>query len=139
MPALKVFLHRLAGKTAEILFPPVCPGCKRIVSAPGTLCTECWKRLRFIERPWCEVMGTPFTHDMGKGFLSAEAIANPPPFQRARAAVSYSGVARQLVGGLKYRDQTDLAPPMAKWMMRAGAELVNEADVIVPVPLHPAR
>ena len=64
---------------------------------PGTLCGACWPKLHFLERPWCPVMGTPFVHDMGEGFLSAEAIANPPPFDRARAAVAYSGVARQMV------------------------------------------
>lgn len=73
---------------------------------------------------------------MGEGFLSAEAIADPPPFERARAAVAYSGVANRMVQGLKYRDRTDLAPWMARWMARAGAELVEQADVVVPVPLH---
>ena len=103
---------------------------------PGALCGACWPKLRLLERPWCPVMGTPFTHDMGEGFLSAEAIANPPPFERARAAVAYSGVARQMVQGLKYSDRTDLAPWMARWMLRAGAELIADADVVVPVPLH---
>ncbi len=121
---------------AQLLFPPVCAGCRRHVSQPGVLCAECWPKLRLIERPWCPVTGIPFIHDMGEGFLSAEAIADPPPFERARAAVAYCGVARQMVGGLKYRDRTDLAPWMACWMMRAGAELLAEADVIVPVPLH---
>jgi ComF family protein len=84
-------------------------------------------------------MGTPFSHDMGEGFLSAEAIANPPPFQRARAAVSYDGVARRMVQGLKYHDRTDLARWMAGWMARAGAELLADADIVVPVPLHRRR
>ena len=79
---------------ARLLFPPVCAGCRRHVSQPGALCGACWPKLRFLEKPWCAVMGTPFSHDMGEGFLSAEAIANPPPFERARAAVAYSGVAR---------------------------------------------
>lgn len=121
---------------ARILFPPVCAGCRRRVSQPGVLCGECWTKLRFIERPLCPVMGTPFIHDMGEGFLSAEAIADPPPFERARAAVVYSGVAREMVQGLKYHDRTDLAPWMAKWMARAGADLIADADVVVPVPLH---
>lgn len=120
----------------RVLFPPVCAGCRRHVSQPGVLCGECWPKLRMLERPWCPVMGTPFVHDMGDGFLSAEAIADPPPFERARAAVVYSGVARQMVQGLKYQDRTDLAPWMGRWMMRAGRELVEEAEVIVPVPLH---
>ena len=121
---------------ARLGFPPVCAGCRRQVSQPGVLCGDCWPKLRLLERPWCPVMGTPFTHDMGDGFLSAEAIADPPPFERARAAAVYSGVARQMVQALKYNDRTDLAPWMARWMARAGAELLDEADIIVPVPLH---
>ncbi|MDW6026363.1 ComF family protein [Mesorhizobium sp. BAC0120] len=132
----KVFAGRALGWAADVLFPPACAGCRRLVAEPGTLCGECWPKLRFLERPWCPVMGTPFMHDMGEGFLSAEAIANPPPFRRARSAVVYSGVARQMVQSLKYHDGTGLAPWMARWMLRAGAELIAEADVVVPVPLH---
>lgn len=121
---------------ARMLFPPVCAGCRRLVAEPGTLCGECWPKLRFLEKPWCPVMGTPFAFDMGEGFLSAEAIADPPPFERARAAVAYAGVAREMVQKLKYNDRTELAPWMARWMLRAGSELVADADVVVPVPLH---
>jgi hypothetical protein len=67
---------------AQILFPPVCAGCRRHVSQPGALCAACWPSLKFLEKPWCTVMGTPFSQDMGEGFLSAKAIANPPPFER---------------------------------------------------------
>ncbi|UDL88215.1 ComF family protein [Mesorhizobium sp. PAMC28654] len=141
MPEIKHIEIRSLARTAlgwpaRILFPPVCAGCRRHVSQPGVLCGGCWPKLRLLERPWCPVMGTPFTHHMGEGFLSAEAIADPPPFERARAAVAYSGVARQMVQGLKYQDRTDLAPWMARWMVRAGAELIADADVVVPVPLH---
>lgn len=78
----------------------------------------------------------PFAYDLGPGALSAEAIADPPPFGRMRAAVLYEGVARQLVHGLKYRDHLELVRWMAAWMVRAGSDVISEADVIVPVPLH---
>ena len=136
---VKGFAASAAGFGIRMVFPPLCAGCRRIVTEPGTLCGECWPKIRFLERPWCEVMGTPCTHDMGEGFLSAEAVANPPPFQRARAAVSYHGVARRMVQGLKYSDRTDLARWMAGWMARAGAELLADAETIVPVPLHRGR
>lgn len=136
MERLRKIASTITALPAAVLFPPVCAGCRRAVSQPGALCGACWPKLRFLEKPWCPVMGTPFSHDMGEGFLSAEAIANPPPFARARAAVAYSGVARQMVQGLKYGDRTDLAPWMARWMMRAGRELVVDAAVVVPVPLH---
>jgi ComF family protein len=68
--------------------------------------------------------------------LSMEAISNPPAYTRARAAVRYDDIARSLVHALKYQDRTDLAPAMGRWMARAGHELLDDADVLVPVPLH---
>jgi ComF family protein len=50
--------------------------------------------------------------------------------------VRYDDVARTLVHALKYQDRTDLAPAMGRWMARAGQELLSEADILVPVPLH---
>ena len=68
--------------------------------------------------------------------VSADVLANPPAYDKARAACVHAGVARQMVTRLKYNDRTDLAPWMARFMARAGTELVAGADVIVPVPLH---
>jgi predicted amidophosphoribosyltransferase len=65
-----------------------------------------------------------------------EAIANPPAYQRARAAVRFDEVARTLVHALKYQDRTDLAPAVGRWMARAGREMLEAADLLIPVPLH---
>jgi ComF family protein len=65
-----------------------------------------------------------------------QAIADPPGYRKARAAVRYDDVARTLVHALKYGDRLDLAPTIGRWMARVGAELLPDTDVIVPVPLH---
>lgn len=65
-----------------------------------------------------------------------QAIADPPAYRRARAAVRYDEVARNLVHALKYGDRIDLAPTAGTWMARAGRELLSDADALVPVPLH---
>jgi len=65
-----------------------------------------------------------------------EAIAAPPAYDRARAAVRYDDIARALVHAFKYSDRLDLAPMMGRWMVRAGRELLGEADALLPVPLH---
>jgi ComF family protein len=65
-----------------------------------------------------------------------QAIADPPAYNRARAAVRYDEIARALVHALKYGDRLDLAPIMGRWMVRAGSELLSEADALIPVPLH---
>lgn len=128
-----------AAAALAFVYPPTCPGCQVLLGRHAGICGRCWSSLRFIERPYCEVLGVPFSHDLGSGILSADAIANPPPFSRLRSAVVHDGLARTLVHGLKYRDRTDLAPMMAGWMVRAGEALLSDCDAIVPVPLHRYR
>lgn len=95
--------------------------------------------MRFIERPFCERLGTPFAVDLGMPLVSPAAIANPPVFGRARAVARYDETARSLVHRLKYADRLDLARALGRMMARSGAELAAECDVIVPVPLHRFR
>ncbi|MFS8045473.1 ComF family protein [Rhizobium sp. BR 314] len=124
---------------ADLVYTPACRGCRVSVGAHRGLCPDCWSKIRFIERPYCEVLGSPFSYDLGAGILSAEAIADPPVFDRLRSAAVLDGIVRDLVFSLKYRDRTDLAPMMAGWMLRAGDGTVAACDAIIPVPLHRAR
>ncbi|TWB09964.1 ComF family protein [Rhizobium sp. ERR 1071] len=124
---------------ADLVYPPACPGCGVSLGAHRGLCAACWSGIRFIERPYCEVLGSPFSHDLGAGILSAEAIADPPVFDRLRSAAVHDGIVRDLVLSLKYRDRTDLAPMMAGWMLRASDGTIADCDAIIPVPLHRAR
>ena len=119
----------------DIALPTLCVSCREPVDGEG-VCAACWAKLSFIAPPFCPRLGIPFVYDPGPELLSMEAIANPPAYTRARAAVRYDDVARTLVHALKYQDRTDLAPAMGRWMARAGQELLSEADILVPVPLH---
>ena len=119
----------------DIALPTLCVSCREPVDGEG-VCAECWAKLSFIAPPFCPRLGIPFVYDPGPELLSMEAIANPPAYQRARAAVRYDDVARTLVHALKYQDRTDRAPTMGRWMARAGQELLADADILVPVPLH---
>jgi ComF family protein len=126
----------LSRAALDLALPPLCPTCREPVADPGGLCPGCWGRLSFISRPYCERLGTPFAYDPGPGVLSMEAIADPPAFGRARAAVRYDEIARKLVHAYKYGDRLDLAPTMGGWMALAGREVLAGADALVPVPLH---
>lgn len=128
-------LAQSARLALDIALPLQCVACREPVAGDG-VCAACWSQLSFIAPPFCSRLGIPFVYDPGPGILSMQAIAAPPAYHRARAAVRYDEVARTLVHHLKYHDRTDLAPTMGKWMARAGAELLAEADVVVPVPLH---
>ncbi len=123
----------------DFILPPICLACENTVVKQGVLCPRCWSGMRFIERPYCAVTGTPFSFDLGEQALSADAIANPPVYSRARAVALYDEIARTLVQGLKFADRTDIAPWMANWMARAGRELIAENPLVVAVPLHKRR
>lgn len=133
-------VKQVAGKfvraAVDGIYPPTCSGCAKQLAEPGALCGNCWNTVRFIERPYCPVYGTPFSTDIGEGMLSARAISNPPAYSRARAAVAYQGLTLRFVHGLKFQDRQDNATWMADWMARAAPDLIEEADVIVPIPLH---
>jgi len=120
----------------DIGLPPLCPACREPTRDAGALCAPCWSRLNFITRPYCERLGIPFAFDPGPGILSIQAIADPPAYARARAAVGFDNVARSLVHALKYGDRLDLVPTLGRWMAVAGRELLVGADALVPVPLH---
>jgi ComF family protein len=127
--------HAAWRATLDLALPPLCPACRGPVEGRG-LCPACWSKLSFITRPYCERLGIPFVYDPGPGILSMEAIADPPAYNRARAAVRFDDIARALVHGLKYGDRLDLAPMMGRWISHAGREILAEADALVPVPLH---
>lgn len=119
-----------------LLYPPTCIACQAATGDPHGLCAGCWAGMRLIERPFCERLGIPFQVDLGQPLLSPAAIADPPVFERARAVAEYDGTASLLVHRLKYNDRLELARGLGVMMARAGRELLAEADVIVPVPLH---
>ena len=122
------------------VYPPTCLACRAATDSHGALCPRCWSALRFIERPYCERLGTPFEQDLGHGLISPQAMADPPVYARARAVARFEdGPARTLVHRLKYSDRAELARPIARWMARAGADVLAEADLLTPVPLHALR
>ncbi len=128
-------LRHALGRVLDVGLPPLCPACREPLASLG-LCAACWSRLSFIAPPYCERLGIPFVYDPGPGILSMEAIADPPVYTRARAAVRFEDVSRALVHALKYGDRLDLVPMLARWMTVAGRDLIGDADALVPVPLH---
>jgi ComF family protein len=129
-------LQRSGKFILDVALPPLCPSCREPLGSGVGLCAACWSKLSPIEKPYCARLGIPFVYDPGPGIVSMDAMANPPAYDRARAAVRYDEVARKLVLSFKYADRLDLAPMMGAWMARAGRELLDGADALVPVPLH---
>lgn len=140
LAALAGLLRRFGRGVVDIVYPPTCLACRAAVGEPEALCPACWAAMRFVERPLCPRTGLPLPADVGADLISPQAAADPPVCARIRCVALFDdGPARRLVHRLKYGDAPELARPMGRWMARAGAELLRDADVVVPVPLHRRR
>lgn len=135
----KGLMRPILGRFADLLLPPICISCRTRIGSHGLLCGPCFASIDFIAPPICARLGIPLPYEAGEGTLSAAAIASPPVYDRARAAARYSDTMRELIQSFKYRDRHEGLPLFARWLRRAGTELLADADLIVPVPLYPSR
>ena len=127
-----------AKAVLDLLFPPQCIGCRTTVGEPG-FCAACWSGIRFLDGPACACCGLPFSVDLEGDNFCAACLATPPAFDSARAILAYDEKSRGAILALKHADRLDLVPGFARWLARAGRPLLEQCDLIVPVPLHPWR
>lgn len=124
---------------ADLIWPPLSPLSGRPVSAPGELDAEDWAEVTFIDAPLCASCGAPFPFPVGEGLICGACAAKSPAFRLARAALVYDERSRALPLGLKHAGRTDALAAFGRWMARAGAEALEGADALVPIPLHSRR
>ncbi len=125
----------------DSLLPPACLACDAPVGADGQFCLPCFRRANFVSAPLCASCGVPLPFGAYAGVeeICGVCEASPPAFSQARAALRYDEMAKGLILPFKYADRTDLSRGLARLMARAGAKLLERAEVVVPVPLHVRR
>jgi ComF family protein len=121
-------------RAVDLIMPPRCPRCGGLVDRQGDLCGACWSALRFLDAPVCDRCGVPLPDP--EAFTCAACLADPPVWDRARAALRYDPASARLILAFKNGGRFQAVDGFARWMARAGAPLLGECDLIVPVPLH---
>jgi ComF family protein len=137
--AMRMARRALAGAadwTADLIVPPVCLACRKPLAVHDALCAACWRDVKFIRPPLCDRLGVPLPYDTGAPVVSAQALADPPVYDRARTVAHFDGVVRKLIHQMKYGDRHDARRLFARWLKDAGSELLKDCDLIVPVPLN---
>lgn len=132
-------LKALGRRGLDAVMPPRCLMCGVVAADPGALCATCFDDVTFITPPFCARCGIPFVDrfaDEGATAICGACAKRSPSFDKARAVCVYDERSRSLITRLKYADRTDFTPALGRWMVRAGAELLAKADLVVPVPLH---
>jgi ComF family protein len=132
-------LRRFGRAALDLAYPPLCVVCRGPISEAHALCANCWSAIGFLDGPSCACCGLPFELDPGPDTLCAACHADPPAFDRARSVLRYDDASKKPILALKHADRLDLVPAFARWLDRIGREMMAEADVLVPVPLHRRR
>jgi len=137
--------RRAASKIIDFVLPPRCVVTGEIVEVSGTLSSASWSKIRFIDRPFCACCGLVFDFtaeempEKEDGMLCGGCLDSPPEFDRARAVFVYDGTGREMVLAFKHGDRLDMTPGFTAWLLRAGADMVRESSIVLPVPLHRQR
>ena len=119
----------------DFALPPRCAGCGVVAEDVHRFCLDCWQQLHFLGEPCCARCGLPFDYDGGEDAECAGCLAEPPAFDRLRAAVAYGEIARRVVLKLKYSGRPGVAETLAHFMQRHLAGEAADA-ILAPVPLH---
>jgi len=139
MLSLSTALRRTGTVLLDLVLPPRCIACGEEVDAVNALCVACWRKVTFLGEPCCACCGLPFDHDLGAGALCGACAEARPAYDRARSALRYDDGSRGLILAFKHGDRLHGAPAFGDWMRRAGAALLADADLLMPVPLHWTR
>jgi ComF family protein len=105
-----------------------------VTEAPHRFCLDCWSTLTFLGEPCCTRCALPFDYEAGEAVECGACLADPPAFDRLRAAVAYGEISRKVALKLKYGGRPGVAETMARFMARHLA--AEEGTIVAPVPLH---
>jgi ComF family protein len=126
------------------VFPVDCAACGHPAADRRLpfFCRACWESITPIEGPVCPQCGQPFDSPIALAYSPGHRCRacreKPPRFDRALSPYRYEGVLEQAIHLFKYRRKDALAAPLADLML-AWADRLPPLDLVMPVPLHPAR
>jgi ComF family protein len=129
-------LRTITSTLIDTIWPPRCLACTAATATAQGLCPACWGDTHFIAGTVCGRCGVPLHGEAGAEDVCESCTRHPPAWDRGAAALVYAGAGRRMVLALKHGDRLDTVGPLAGWMATAGRDLLPDAGLIAPVPLH---
>jgi predicted amidophosphoribosyltransferase len=138
------FVDLVTNLALSHLFEPPCAACGATLVRPldGAVCDLCWSGIHWSTPPLCDRCGDPLPSSLASfvgGHRCRPCRESEHAVTRSRAIGPYEGRLREIVHALKYDSRRSIAPRLASMMRAAGADALEGADCVVPVPLHPRR
>jgi len=119
------------------LLPRLCPACGLPCNQRDFLCSGCRASLPVIANA-CPRCAIPYMHADVRGVCGA-CQRRPPAFSSAVALYHYAPPIDHFIRELKFHHKLAMASLLGKELAAAVQQLPDRPDVLVPVPLHPAR
>lgn len=132
----------LLQAVGSLFYPPACAICSVSVPAGEYLCDDCNARAPRIAPPFCATCSEPFDGAITGPFHCANCAHRRLYFESAVSVYRSRGIVRRVVHEFKYRKKMHLRYLVAQWLGDALQDdrlRGRQFDLIVPVPLHPAR
>lgn len=129
-------IGRFMQGCVDMVLPPLCVVTGEVVDRQGMIAPEAWQILDFIAAPYCSRCGVAFDYEVEEGIECARCLEHPPSYDSARAALVYNDGSRSMILDFKHGDRTLNVLAFTPWLERAGQDMLEEADYIMPVPLH---
>lgn len=131
-------IRPLMHKIVNFMLPPQCLVCRTLTQSPHQLCPQCWQKLSFIGEPRCTRCGYPLPYHSGET-LCLMCYQTPPPFHKGRSILHYNTAIRTLILRLKHSDAIYLMPALGRWLVPHVQDMIQECDLLIPVPLSRQR
>ena len=124
----------------SLVLPPVCVACDRIegiIALNLGLCSECTSGLRPIPRTVCTGCSKPLAVDpLPAGYRCSACRRDPPPFERLYSGWAYEPPLVEVIHALKFQRLSFLGADLGRALSHRYRCLIEDVDLVVPVPLH---
>jgi ComF family protein len=133
-------LRRLLREVADLCYPPLCASCGTFSPDDPFLCSNCKTTLdELAAAPACDLCGMSLAYpDAPCPYCQGKGIAH---YERVGRIGRYDPPLKLLVHNLKYHRRWIVGELLADRLLacRAARAILEQADCIVPVPLHRVR
>ncbi|AIL13193.1 hypothetical protein IM40_06275 [Candidatus Paracaedimonas acanthamoebae] len=136
---MPLFAKKTGRKILDFILPPQCINCSTRVLQQGGLCADCWEKISFISKPFCFFCSFPFNIQIEDESVCGPCARKRPLFTRARTAIYYNEASKPMILRFKHADALHITPLFAEWLYQAGQDLFQQAEYLVPIPLHWSR
>jgi len=135
-PRVKMSVKSAVRAALKIAFPYQCLRCGAAIGSEGGFCPDCFKKIRFIGS-CCPNCGRPVSENERQWGMCTFCKGKKVP--KSRFVFIYDDALKSVILKFKYADMTFAVPYFAKWMISAGKDVLEDADAVIPVPIHRLR